>query len=161
MEFHGKERHNPEMANYHRTKMQKEAVFQKLKERGCRITKQRQLLLDVILKEECTCSKEIYYKATKINPGIGAATVYRMVNLLEEIGAISRKNMYKVSCCMECNKEDACLIELDDKTVCQLSGQTWYKVISEGLRVCGYIGQQKVTSVSVDLCDYECCDECH
>ena len=28
---------------------------------------------------------------------IGAATVYRMVNLLEDIGAISRKNMYKIS----------------------------------------------------------------
>ena len=27
----------------------------------------------------------------------GVATVYRMVNLLEEIGAISRKNMYKVA----------------------------------------------------------------
>ena len=33
--------------------MQKEMVLQKLKERGCRITKQRQMLLDVILQEEC------------------------------------------------------------------------------------------------------------
>lgn len=29
---------------------------------------------------------------------IGIATVYRMVNKLEEIGAISRRNMYKVTC---------------------------------------------------------------
>ena len=46
-----------------RTKMQKELVLQKLKEKGCRITKQRQMLLDVILQEECASCKEIYYKA--------------------------------------------------------------------------------------------------
>lgn len=71
--------------------MQKELILQKLKERGCRITKQRQVLLDVILQEEYTCCKEIYYKAVEKDAGIGPATVYRMVNLLEEIGAISRK----------------------------------------------------------------------
>lgn len=29
--------------NYHRTKMQKEMVLQRLKENGCRITKQRKI----------------------------------------------------------------------------------------------------------------------
>ena len=33
---------------------------------------------------------------------IGVATVYRMINALEEIGAISRKNMYKVECTENC-----------------------------------------------------------
>ena len=80
-----------------RTKMQKELVLQKLKEKGCRITKQRQMLLDVILQEECASCKEIYYKAKKEDDRIGTATIYRMINLLEEIGAISRKNMYKIS----------------------------------------------------------------
>ena len=78
---------------YHRTKMKKEVILQRLKENGCRITKQRKMLLDIILQEECTCCKEIYYKATSVDPSIGAATVYRMVNLLEEIGAISRKRV--------------------------------------------------------------------
>ena len=85
-------------ANYHRTKMQKEIVLQRLKENGCRITKQRKILLDIILQEECASCKEIYYKASKTDSSIGVATVYRMVNLLEEIGAISRKNMYRISC---------------------------------------------------------------
>ena len=77
--------------------MQKELVLQKLKEKGCRITKQRRMLLDVILQEECASCKEIYYKAQKEDGTIGTATVYRMMNLLEEIGAISRKNMYRIS----------------------------------------------------------------
>ena len=79
---------NHEPANYHRTQMQKEIVIQRLREQGCRITKQRLMLLDVILNEDCSCCKEIYYRAAEVDPGIGAATVYRMVNLLEEIGAI-------------------------------------------------------------------------
>ncbi len=70
--------------------MRKDIVLRKLKERGHRITKQRMVLLDIILNEECSCCKEIYYKAVKRNPDIGISTVYRLVNSLEEIGAISR-----------------------------------------------------------------------
>lgn len=75
---------------------QKELIVEKLKENGCRITKQRLILLDVILSQECGSCKEIYYCASKIDDSIGTATVYRMINTLEEIGAINRKNMYKV-----------------------------------------------------------------
>lgn len=147
---------NKSAANYHRTRMQKEIVLQRLKENGCRITKQREILLDIILREECASCKEIYYKATAMDSSIGAATVYRMVNLLEEIGAISRKNMYRISCGMNCNRENACVIELDDQTFFRLSSGEWYKVISEGLRRCGYVGTQKVASVIVEPCDMEC-----
>ena len=143
-------------ANYHRTRMQKEMVLQRLKENGCRITKQRKILLDIILQEECACCKEIYYKATSVDPSIGAATVYRMVNLLEEIGAISRKNMYRISCGMNCDREGTCIIELDDQSICRLSSGEWYNVISEGLRCLGYVGTQKVASVVVEPCDMKC-----
>lgn len=37
----------------------KEAIVQKLKASGCRITKQRLMLLDIILEENCSCCKEI------------------------------------------------------------------------------------------------------
>ena len=72
---------------------QKEVIVGKLKDSGCRITKQRLILLDVILEGECGSCKEIYYRASKIDR---SATVYRMINTLEEIGAIDRKNMYRV-----------------------------------------------------------------
>lgn len=156
-ELASQNRRGKDTVNYHRTKMQKEMVLQKLREQGCRITKQRQMLLDVILQEECASCKEIYYSAALKDPGIGAATVYRMVNLLEDIGAISRKNMYRISCCMNCERENACMIELDDNTVCLLSAQSLYQVISEGLRTCGYVDDQKVTNVMVDPCANECC----
>ncbi len=48
--------------------MQREMIIQKLKESGCRITKQRLMLLDIILEEDCSCCKEIYFKASKVDP---------------------------------------------------------------------------------------------
>ena len=69
--------------------MQREMIIQKLKESGCRITKQRLMLLDIILEEDCSCCKEIYFKASKVDPKISVATVYRMVNAMEDIGPLS------------------------------------------------------------------------
>ena len=42
-------------------------------------------------KRSAPAVKEIYYKALQKDSSIGPATVYRMVNTLESIGAISRK----------------------------------------------------------------------
>ncbi len=145
-----------EHRNYHRTQMQKEMVIQLLKKQGCRITKQRLMLLDVILEEECSCCKEIYYKASCIDSSIGAATVYRMINILEDIGAISRKNMYRIACgCSEeCHVQDACTIEFDDDTVYHLSAKNWNSVIKAGLEACGYVAQG-IRSVTVRPCECE------
>lgn len=74
-----------------------ESVLDKLKENGFRITKQRKLLIDIILSDEFCSIKEIYYKAIRQDPAIGIATVYRMINVLEDIGAINRRNMYKIN----------------------------------------------------------------
>lgn len=80
---------------------QKELMIQKLRERGCRITRQRLVLLDVILEGESCCCREIYDKAAKRDGRIGMATVYRMLNTLEESGVISRESRYKIICGQE------------------------------------------------------------
>ena len=98
---------------YRHTQMQKDLIIEKLKERGLRITRQRMILLDIILEGECSCCKEIYYRAFALDQKIGVATVYRMINTLESIGAISRKNMYRVAC----STKGACTVELDDDTI--------------------------------------------
>ena len=141
---------NKEVRNYRRTKMQKEHIVETLREKGCRITKQRLMLIDIILEEECQSCKEIYYKAVEIDPNIGAATVYRMVNLLEDIGAISRRNIYKISCNLDCVKDNACTIELDDNMVYHLSRTEWNSVIMKGLKACGYLDNQKVNRIVIE-----------
>ena len=40
--------------------------------------------------------KEIYYDASKRDPGIGKATVYRMIAVLEEIGVLNRCRQYSL-----------------------------------------------------------------
>ena len=135
--------------SYERSKMQKDIILQMLKKKGCRITKQRMMLLDIILEEDCSCCKEIYYKASKIDPKIGTATVYRMINTLEEIGAISRKNMYKVHCTESCEENgDTFSVEFDDNSVINLPAKKWNQIIEEGLAACGYIDNQTVKSVT-------------
>lgn len=74
----------------------KSYILQELRKNGCRITNQRQLLIDIILQDECCCCKEIYYQAIKKDPTIGMATVYRMVKTLEETGLIKRKSLYRI-----------------------------------------------------------------
>ena len=122
---------------YQRTQMQKDMILERLREQGCRITRQRQLILDIILEEECSCCKEIYYKVQEKDRNIGPATIYRMVNMLEKIGAISRKNMYRISSCAACCQENGCTVRLSDATVCKLPSEVWKQVVREGLKNMG------------------------
>ena len=72
-------------------------MIQELKNRGKRITKQRKLMVEVIADKKAGDFKEIYYEISKRDPGIGQATVYRMLLTLEEIGAIQRVQGYVVN----------------------------------------------------------------
>ena len=58
---------------YRHTEMQRDLIIEKLKEKGLRITRQRKILLDIILEGECSCCKEIYYRASALDPKIGVA----------------------------------------------------------------------------------------
>ena len=116
----------------------REFIIKKLKEKGFRITRQRRMLLDVILANE-----------------IGTATVYRMVNLLEEIGAIDRKNMYKISYPNNCSLEEACIVELSDDSTCRLSAKRWNEVLHAGLEACGYLQGREVTGIILHPCSCE------
>lgn len=116
----------------------KDIVIKKLISQGFKITKQRMMLLNIILNEECSNCKEIHYKASKINKKIGIATVYRMINLLESVGVISKENMYKFSCESENNQDCIYEIKFDDNTVYKISAEEWNNVVIAGLNVCGY-----------------------
>lgn len=107
------------------------------------------MLLDIILEEDCSCCKEIYYRAAMHGCKIGTATVYRMVNTLEEIGAISRKNMYKVTCGDNRKNDEICVVEFEDGTLCHLSAQKWHNVLKAGLESCGYAANQDIHAVSI------------
>ena len=50
-----------EYDKYIQTQMRKDIIMQKLRDKGYRITKQRQILIDIILDNDCSSCKEIFY----------------------------------------------------------------------------------------------------
>ena len=139
-----------EYDKYIQTQMRKDIILQKLRDKGYRITKQRQILIDIILDNDCSSCKEIFYKAVKLDSNIGVATVYRMINALEDMGAINRKNMYKLSEIEEKNCDDHIfIISLEDGSKKTLTFEQWSKVIKTGLSACGFVGRKKVLSVEI------------
>lgn len=136
---------------YQRSSMQRSAIMDKLRREGCRITKQRKIILDIILQEECTCCKEIYFLASKQDPNIGMATIYRMINLLEEIGALKRKSAYRIL--GNDSQLHMCSVQFDDQTIMRMDNEKLCKIIEKGMESCGYLNAKKVSRVLVESQD--------
>lgn len=71
------------------------AVFkERLKEKGCKLTTQRRGVLDVLIDNhgKHLSTEEIYDYVKGKYPEIGLATVYRTVQLFEEMGIVDRLN---------------------------------------------------------------------
>lgn len=134
---------------YYRVTEKKEFILAKLRERGLRITNQRKLIIDCILENEFSCCKEIYCQVCKLDPSIGIATVYRMINTLEDVGAINRKNMYHVCFEEEPTKVHSCMVQFDDKTKVNLSSEEWNRIVKAGLKTCGYLDNRNVELIEM------------
>lgn len=105
---------------------QRDIIIEKLKEQGCRITKQRLMLLDIILEEKCSCCKEI--------------------------GAINRKNMYRIDCGENCDLVESCTVQFDDDTSMELPATKWNQIVQTGLMACVYTHGKKVIKVKLKPC---------
>ncbi|HEY9061679.1 MAG TPA: transcriptional repressor [Pseudobacteroides sp.] len=66
-----------------------------LKEKGCKLTLQRQIILDIIgsCQEKHLSAEEIHDMVKKSNPDIGLATVYRTMLLFNEIGIVHKLDL--------------------------------------------------------------------
>lgn len=135
-----------EKQEYALNHIRKEEILERLREKGCRITKQRSMLIDVILESDCSCCKEVYYIAAKKMPDIGIATIYRMINSLEEIGAIKKKNIHCV-CCNSENAIESCVVEMEDKQRITLDQEMLQQIMQKGMEACGYTDIGKVNRV--------------
>lgn len=140
------EKTREENREYTLNNIRKEEILNRLREKGCRITKQRSMLIDVILESDCSCCKEVYYIAAKKMPDIGIATIYRMINSLEEIGAIEKKNIHCV-CCNQENAIENCVVELEDRRRITFNQEMLQQIIQKGMEACGYVDMGKVNRV--------------
>lgn len=133
-------------SKYQKNNMNRDDILRILKEKGCRITKQRRILLEVILEERGSSCKEIYYKAVKKDPKIGMATIYRMMNLLEEIGAIKWRNQY-ILCDTQKEPLERCTVKLEDGSQIELNSIRLYEIMEKGMENCGYHGGKKIVQL--------------
>jgi len=71
-----------------------EAIKDKLKNKGYKLTPQRRATLDVILDQQGKhlSTEDVYMLVKERCPEIGLATVYRTLQLLEQLGVISKHN---------------------------------------------------------------------
>lgn len=72
-----------------------EKLKKNLKEKGYKLTPQRRAIVDIIIRNEGNhLTTEELYDLVKVEcPEIGLATVYRTVQLLEELGVVSKLDL--------------------------------------------------------------------
>lgn len=124
----------------------KDQILQRLRGRGLRITKQRRLLLDIIFEQECTSCKEIYYQALKRDKNVGIATVYRMINVLTELGVFQVHAPYQLVDPAVDSLEKGCRLVLKNQVV-DLDPKEWQEILVEVLKKKGYTGNPEIQQV--------------
>lgn len=126
-----------------RIRMQKEHILQKLKDQGYRVTKPRIIVINMILEHDCGSCKEIMYWISKRNKSIGTATIYRTLNMLEDIGALHRQNVYQLSDV----ENERIVVKLENGEEHCLTSEEWQEVIQKGMESCGFLRGVKITSI--------------
>lgn len=121
-----------------RVAREKDKILDMFRERGLRVTKQRKLILDIVFEQECTCCKEIYYQASKKDKSIGIATVYRMVNVLTDLGVFQVNVPYRLSSDVLDTCRNGCSVILKNRSVVELNQEEWQKALEDALARKGY-----------------------
>ena len=126
-------------------------IIARLKEKGLRLTEPRKLIINIVANEDFSCCKEVYFLAHKKDPNIGIATVYRMINILEEIGAISRKNLQKTVCTGRCcDMKGGCTIVTDKSKQIILSEADIEEALKYIMEKNGYSTVDEIRAVLVN-----------
>lgn len=143
----GTESEKMEQRSYRSGNLKSDVVIERLRQEGFRVTRQRKLLIEIILEEKCSCCKEVYILASRKDPGIGMATVYRTVDALERVGALKRSAPYQL--CEHRKKPcKSCLVELEDNSVVELDYASMKKVVEKGMKSCGFSKDMKIKGIT-------------
>ncbi len=145
----------------------REIIINELRKKKFRITEQRRLLIDVILEDECSSCKEIYYKAVKKDSTVGIATVYRMVKTLEDLGVINRKNLYQIDYKnLNLKEEQTLYIDENNNKTLKVQKGLWFTELQKMLAAQGVEDVENITVLiksqndEGDYCEEEVYSSC-
>lgn len=133
-----------------------ETLKEKLKEKGCKLTPQRRSILDIIIENEGKhlSTEEIYDLVKRKCPEIGLATVYRTMQMFDEVGIVYKHNFddgrsrYELNhnedhqhhhlICINCNN----VIEVEEDLLEQLENEVEkkydFKITNHNVKFFGY-----------------------
>ncbi len=137
------------------TKYNVESLKERLKEKSCKLTPQRRFVLETVIENEGRhlSAEEIYELVREKCPEIGLATVYRTVQMFEEIGIVYKQNFvdgksrYEISkgddhqhhhlVCQKCNKVIEVEEDLLDQMEEKISTKYNFKITNHTLKFVG------------------------
>lgn len=126
-------------------------LIEAMKGKGCKITPQRRLLIEILKTGGHKSAEEIFAEVKKEQPNISFGTVYRNLNVLKEIGLVKELD-FKDGCsryelagkhhhhlvCLGCGKA----IELNmcplQQQVEEVAGNHDFKIAGHSFKIYGY-----------------------
>ena len=99
-----------------------------------------------MFEHECASCKEIYYQAIQRDPGIGMATVYRMVNTLTDIGVLKVATLKPQTAS---GSGSGCQILLKNQNKIVLNQTEWTELLQNVLRRKGYNAAEEIVEVTI------------
>ncbi len=79
-----------------KTDLIREEISDKLKKAGYKLTPQREITVATLIENQATLltAEEIFMAVKSKNPSIGLATVYRTLDLLDELSIVNKKQFH-------------------------------------------------------------------
>lgn len=134
----------------------------KLKETGFKITPQRRAIVEILIQhnDKHLSSEEIYDLVRENCPEIGLATVYRTMQLLDDVGVISKLNLDD-----GCIRYEICLDKNDSHNHHHLICKNCSKIIEVKEDLLDTIENEIQKHYKFDILDhdvkfYGLCEEC-
>ncbi len=138
-------------------KMLLNMVKERMKKRSMRLTPQRVAILEVLDRDRAghLGADEIYARLRRAHPEIGLATVYRTLDMLEQIGVLHKtdfgegRSQFELDpkdeghyhhhlICLECGRITEFQDDLLDQLEAEIARKSGFAVVDHTLRVYGY-----------------------
>ena len=129
----------------------------RLKEKGYKLTVQRKAIIEVFLENQSShlSPEEIYDNVRNDYPDIGLATVYRTLQLLEELDIVYKVNFddgcsrYELNLdsgdhqhhhliCLECGKVQEVKLDLLENLEAEIGKEGEFRVVDHNVKFFGY-----------------------